>query len=85
MRIISPKIVVCLGRIAAFRMISEEFKVTRQHGQFFEKDGVLYMGMFHPAAILRNPNQKPEAFADFLKLRDKIQEICTRTQLRFDD
>ena len=85
MALISPKIVVCLGRIAAFRMISEDFKVTRQHGQFFEKDGVLYMGMFHPAAILRNPNQKPEAFADFLKLRDKIQEICTHTTLRFDD
>lgn len=84
-RLISPKIVVCLGRIAAFRMISEEFKVTKQHGQFFEKDGVLYMGMFHPAAVLRNPNQKPDAFADFVKLRDKIEEICTHTELRFDD
>ena len=83
--LIAPKIVVCLGRIAAFRMISPEFKVTRQHGQFFEKNGVLYMGMFHPAAILRNPHQKPEAFGDFLKLRDKIREICTRTELRFDD
>lgn len=84
-QILSPKIVVCLGRIAAFRMISPDFKVTKQHGQFFEKDGVLYMGMFHPAAILRNPLQKPEAFADFLKLRDKIEEICTHTELRFDD
>ena len=80
---ISPKIVVCLGRIAAFRMISPDFKVTKEHGQFFEKDGVLYMGMFHPAAILRNPNQKPAAFADFVTLRDKITEICTRTELRF--
>ncbi|MBR2338011.1 MAG: uracil-DNA glycosylase [Clostridia bacterium] len=85
MNLISPRIVVCLGRIAAFRMISPDFKVTKQHGQFFEKDGVLYMGMFHPAAILRNPHQKPEAFADFLKLRDKIEEICTHTELRFDD
>ncbi len=82
---IRPKIIVCLGRVAAFRMISPDFKVTRQHGQFFEKDGVLYMGMFHPAAILRNPNQKPEAFADFLKLRDKILEICTNTTLVFED
>lgn len=81
---ISPKIVVCLGRIAAFRMISPDFKVTKEHGQFFEKDGVLYMGMFHPAAILRNPNQKPVAFADFVALRDKITEICTRTELRFN-
>ena len=83
--LISPKIVVCLGRIAAFRFISPDFKVSRQHGEFFEKDGVLYMGMFHPAAILRNPNQKPVAFADFVKLRDKIREICTHTELKFDE
>lgn len=84
-RLMSPKIVVCLGRIAAFHFISPDFKVTRQHGQFIEKDGVLYMGMFHPAAILRNPNQKPVAFEDFVKLRDKVLEICTRTTLNFDD
>lgn len=78
---IQPKIIVCLGRVAACQMIDPAFKVTRQHGQFFEKNGILYMGTLHPAAILRNPNQKPEAFGDFLALRDKIQEICTRTEL----
>lgn len=83
--LIKPKIVVCLGRIAAFHFISPDFKVTRQHGEFFEKDGILYMGMFHPAAILRNPNQKPVAFEDFVKLRNKVEEICTRTTLNFDD
>lgn len=80
---IRPKIIVCLGRVAAFRMISPDFKVTRQHGQFFEKDGILYMGMFHPAAILRNPNQKPTAFADFVTLRDKILQVCEHTDLVF--
>ena len=79
-----PKIIVCLGRVAAFRMISPDFKVTKQHGQFFEKDGILYMGMFHPAAILRNPNQKPDALADFFTLRDKIEEICKNTTFVFE-
>lgn len=83
-RLLSPKIVVCLGRIAAFKFISEDFKVTKQHGEFIEKDGVLYMGMFHPAAILRNPNQKPLAFADFVALRDKIQEVCDHTEFQFE-
>ncbi len=85
LRLIRPKIVVCLGRIAAFHFISPDFKVTRQHGEFIEKDGVLYMGMFHPAAILRNPNQKPVAFEDFVKLRNKIEEICTHTTFKFDE
>ena len=85
LQLIRPKIVVCLERIAAAKWIGEDFKVTRQHGQFFERNGMLVMGMFHPAAILRNPNQKPLAFADFVTLRDKIQEICTHTELRFED
>lgn len=77
--LMKPKIIVCLGRIAAMKMISPTFKVTQQHGQFFEKDGVLFMGTFHPAAILRNINQKPLAQGDFAALRNKINEVCVRT------
>lgn len=43
------------------------------------------MGTFHPAALLRNPSQKPQAFADFLELRNKINEICTHTELIYED
>ena len=53
--------------------------MAKEHGLFFEKDRFLMMPMFHPAAILRNPNQKPDAFADFLKLQEKIKEICPET------
>ena len=67
------------GRIAAQKLIGEDFKVTKQHGEFIEKNGVLMMGTFHPAALLRNPNNKPQALEDFLKLRDKIKEVCTHT------
>lgn len=74
-KLLSPKIIVCLGRISAMRYIKEDFKVTKEHGVFFEKKGVLMMGTFHPAALLRNPNNKPEAFEDFLKLREKIDEL----------
>lgn len=78
-RLIRPKIIVCLGRISAQRLISPDFRVTQQHGDFIEKNGILFMGTFHPAALLRNPRQKPDALEDFLKLRDKIQEVCERT------
>lgn len=72
--ILKPRVIVCLGRIAACRIISPDFRVTRQHGIFTERNGVWLMGTFHPAALLRNPAQKPEAFADFLALRDRLQE-----------
>ena len=72
--IMRPKIIVCLGRIAAMKLIKPDMKITKEHGIFFEKNGILMMGTLHPAALLRNPNNKPEAFADFLKLRDKLAE-----------
>ena len=78
-RLIRPKIIVCLGRIAAMKIIKPDIKITKEHGIFFEKDGVLMMATLHPAALLRNPRQKPEAFEDFLKLREKIHEICLHT------
>lgn len=78
-RLMKPKIIVCVGRISAQRLISPDFRVTKQHGEFIEKNGVLMMGTFHPAALLRNPNNKPQALEDFLKLRDKINEICEHT------
>ena len=82
--LLRPKIIVCLGRVAACRLIDADFKVTRQHGQFTEKNGVWMMGTLHPAAILRNPAQKADAFADLVALRDKIEEVCTHTTLYFD-
>lgn len=77
--LIRPKIIVCLGRVAAMRLIKDDIKVTREHGVFFEKKGILMMATLHPAALLRNPRQKPDAFEDFIKLREKINEICVHT------
>lgn len=71
-RLIRPKIIVCLGRIAAQKLIDPDFKVTERHGEFIEKGGVLMMGTFHPAALLRNPNNKPAALEDFFALRERL-------------
>ena len=73
--LLRPKIIVCLGRIAGMKIIKPDLKITKEHGIFFEKGGVLMMATLHPAALLRNPNQKPAAFEDFLKLREKIDEL----------
>lgn len=73
--LIRPKIIVCLGRIAAMRMMKPDIKITKEHGVFVEKGGVWMMPTLHPAALLRNPAQKPAAFEDFLKLREKIDEL----------
>ena len=65
-KLLQPKIVVCLGRIASQRMIRTDFSVTKEHGTFVQKNGVWFMGTFHPAALLRQAQNKPAAFADFV-------------------
>ena len=69
LELIQPKIIVCLGRIAAQRLIKEDFRITREHGIWFDKDGVQYMAMYHPSALLRDLNKRPETFSDLLLLR----------------
>ena len=61
------------------RLIKPDFKITKEHGQWFEKSGVHMMALFHPAAILRDPRRRPETFEDLKVLQEKIREICTHT------
>ena len=77
--LLRPKIIVCLGRIAAMRIIKPDFKITREHGQWFEKNGFQMMAVYHPAALLRDPRRRPESFEDFKGLQQKINELCEHT------
>ena len=83
--LLRPKIIVCLGRVAACRLIDPDFRVTKEHGRFVQKNGIWMMGTLHPAAILRNLTQKPAAFADLVALRDLAVEVCEHTELWFGD
>lgn len=77
--LLRPKIIVCLGRIAAVKLIREDFKITREHGQWIEKAGVQMIAMYHPSALLRDPRKRPESFEDLKVLQAKIREICRHT------
>ena len=83
MELMQPKILVCLGRISAMELIKPDFRITQEHGQFFRQDGIEKMAMYHPAALLRDPDKKPETFEDLTRLQAKIREICVRTKLDF--
>ena len=78
-KLIKPKIVVCLGRIAAMEIIGKDFKISRDHGKWFEKDGVRFMAMYHPAALLRDPRRRPDTFLDLKELQRAIKDICEHT------
>ena len=76
--LIRPKIIVCLGRVAAKRLIDPEYRITRQHGTWVEKSGIWMTAIYHPSALLRDVSKRPETFDDLLLLRDKITEIGAR-------
>ena len=77
--LIRPKIIVCLGRIAAMTYIREDFKITKELGQWTIKDGIMTMALFHPAALLRDPRRRPETFEDLKVLQKAIKDYCTNT------
>ena len=77
--LLSPKIIVCVCRIAAMYMIKPDFKISKEHGQWFLQEGVHMTAIFHPAALLRDPSKRPETFVDIKSLQRKIRETCTNT------
>lgn len=78
-KLLNPKIIVCLGRIAAAKLIKPDFKITQEHGLWFEKAGIQFTALYHPAALLRDPGKKPDTFRDLKNLQKKVREICTHT------
>lgn len=74
--LVRPKIIVCLGRIAAMRLIDKNFRITRQHGQWFERAGVQMTAIYHPSAVLRDPEKGPDTFVDLKSIQEKIRQLC---------
>ena len=73
--LIKPKMLVCLGRIAAQRLIDPEYRITREHGKWIQKDGIWMTAIYHPSALLRDVSKRPETFSDLLSIRSKLQEL----------
>ena len=74
--LLRPKIIVCLGRIAAKAIIKEDFKITAEHGQWFQRGGVQMTAIYHPAALLRDVNKRPDTFEDLKSIQAKYRELC---------
>ena len=74
-QLIRPKIIVCLGRVAAKRLIDPQFRITREHGQWKQQNGIWMTAVYHPSALLRDVSKRPETFRDLLEIRAKAREL----------
>ena len=73
--LVRPKIIICLGRIAAMRLIDGKYRITREHGTWVRRGNMWMTALYHPSALLRDPMKRPETFEDLLSLRAKVQEL----------
>lgn len=76
--LIRPKVIVCLGRIAAKRLIDPEYRITREHGKWVQKQDIWMTAIYHPSALLRDVSKRPETFEDLLAIREKLREVDAR-------
>jgi len=74
-RFIRPKVIGCLGRIAATYVLKQEKPViSRIHGQVYREKGFCIVPTFHPAALLRDASLKRLAWEDFKTIRELLEE-----------
>ena len=75
MRLIRPKVIVCLRRIAAMKLIKPDFRITKEHGEWFLKGDHLMTAVYHPAYLLRDPRKKDDMLLDMQRLKSKLDEL----------
>lgn len=74
-RLVKPEIIVCLGRIAAMRLIDPDFKITRDHGKFYNKGSFRMCALYHPSALLRDPSKKEDTLRDMLAVAAEYRKF----------
>ena len=72
---IRPKLIVCLGRISAQRFISEDFKITRDHGKWISKGDFLISAVYHPSLLLRDPSRREEMLIDMMEVKKRLDDV----------
>lgn len=74
-KIIKPKIIVCLGAVSARNIINKGFVVSIDRGKWIKKGDFYIIATYHPAALLRDESKKKAAWDDFKSIRDKAKEL----------
>ncbi len=73
--LVRPKVIVLLGSTAAKNLLNPNIRITRERGVWTERKGVWIMPTYHPSALLRDAEKKPEAWEDMKSLRNKLTEL----------
>ena len=72
--LIQPKLIVALGRVTGKTLLNVDKPLKSMRGILHDYHGTPLIVTYHPAALLRNPNWKPETWKDFKWIRSIIDE-----------
>ena len=70
--LIQPKLIVALGRVAGKTLLNVDNSLKSMRGILHNYHNTPLIVTYHPAALLRNPNWKPETWKDFKWIRSII-------------
>ena len=73
-RIIKPKIICTLGKFAAHVMLNVTTPISKLRGNFYDFNGIRIMPTFHPAYLLRNPQDKKLVWDDMKKIMEYLSK-----------
>lgn len=71
--LVKPKIIILLGSVALKNILGEQYGITSSRGKWIEKDGIIYLPTFHPAALLRDEDKKICFFRDLKEAVNKVK------------
>lgn len=73
--LVNPQVIVCLGSVAAKAIIDPEFRISKSHGTWVERNDVWITAIYHPSALLRDPSKRPTTFEDLLGIRKRLDKM----------
>lgn len=80
-KLIRPRMIVCLGRISAMRLIKPDYRITREHGTFVKKGAFLMTAVYHPSALLRDPSKKEAMLIDMENIKAQLDILLSEKGL----
>lgn len=74
-KLVQPKIIVCLGATAMKYILGRNLKITQDRGKWFQKGEFHIMATYHPAALLRDPSKREDFYRDLKSVKEKLKEM----------
>jgi DNA polymerase len=78
--VIRPKVIVCLGNVAAQTLLGTHKSISQYRGQWFDYRGARMIATYHPAYLLRNPAAKADVWVDLKKVMVELGLPLNRTR-----